>query len=255
MTHPKRRIKKDKSENSSFGCGGCLLILLMIFLVGFGSCVGIIFVDDALQKQRREMQEEKEREQRKKEKEQMKEQVRPFFQEIKARVDNNQATATDLYLFAHMFSSEEFRKDLGITELSNEYLSLDDIYVDYLRKAIDKGSQEAKLDYACFLFSDSRYILERKVKVNTKEKHFSLLKLKYSIVLMDEVFNTQCEVYKSPRYPKFHAYPEEIISVKDHNHIVDWFDDEEIKSDYPEFYQLAEKAKESYKKNCEKDKP
>ncbi len=37
--------------------------------------------------------------------------------------------------------------------------------------------------------------------------------------------------------------------------ILYWTKKEEIKSDYPELYQLAEKAEKTYEENCKKDKP
>ncbi len=172
-----------------------------------------------------------------------------LFKKIKARVDNNQATATDLYLFAHMLDSGTFRSAVGMAELTvNER---EEIYANYLQQAIKKGSQEAKLDYAYLLYRQNGNITDE--NVDDKEKNEKLLNLKQSLNLIEAVFNTQCSVYEKPYDHKFFAYPENKVSVRSRSYLV-WANDQKIRSDYPELYQQAKKIEKTYQKNCIKNK-
>ncbi len=170
-----------------------------------------------------------------------------LFKEIKARIDNNQATATDLYVLAHMVNSWSFRSKIGMAKLKTN--EREKIYANYLQQAINKGSQEAKLDYANLLYGQNGNITDK--NIDKKEKKAKYLKLKQSLNLIEEVFNTQCEVYAEPYYLWFYAYPESKVSVRSRSYIV-WANNPKIKSNYPELYQLAQKAEKTYEKNCKK---
>ncbi len=240
----RRRIKanhQQKGNNDSsktmamgitMGCGGCFLGLLMMFLVGFGGCVGLFVVSNFLD----DMQENKDA--------QKSVQV---FQEIQTRIANNQATANDYYLLAYMVHSYEMRQKIGIKTLDS-----DKLYLDYLQQAIDKGSPEAKLDYADFLFEESDNITDK--DLDNKEKKEKYLQLEQAIKLNEEVFNTQCEVYRKPRYPKFYNYSKGKVSVEIHRDIFLLVGNENLKSAYPELYQRAKKIEKTYQENCEKEK-
>ncbi len=231
MANIEQEVNEDKRKKS--GCAGCIVTLLMIFLVGVGSCTGIVIVTNYLDNEYSKYQ--------------MQKSVQ-LFQEIKTRIDNNQATATDYYLFANMIDSYKIRKEIGIEKSDS-----DKLYLDYLQQAINNGSQEAKLEYANFLCYKNNDITDN--DLDDKEKKEKYLKLKQAIMLTEEVFNTQCKVYYKPRYPKFYAYPTGKGLVKFRSDVLDCIKREKIKSNYPELYQLAEKAEKTYKKNCEKDKP
>ncbi|MBS9780093.1 MAG: hypothetical protein KGV51_05635 [Moraxellaceae bacterium] len=225
MENEKPNVKEDKSENK-----GCIVTLLMIFLVGFGSCAGTgliiaipgMFMD--VYNDRKNKQ---------------------FIQKVKTKVENNQATATDYYLFANMIDSYEICKEIGIEESDS-----DELYLDYLQQAIAKGSQEAKLDYAQFLFTTNYDISDK--DLNDKEKQAKYLKLKQALVLTEEVFNTQCIIYEKPYYRKFYAYPENTVSARFNydRDLLDRAKQKNIKSNFPELYQLAQKAEKTYEKNC-----
>ncbi len=175
-----------------------------------------------------------------------------LFKEIKARIDNNQATATDYLIFSRMVSSPLFRSKVGMAELNEN--KREKIYTNYLQQAINRGSQDAKLTYANLLFSQNKDITH--TRLNNKEKQAKYIKLKQSVTLTMEVVNTQCEVYEAPYYPKFHAYPNPKRKryVIAHSDILYWATRKNIKSAYPELYQLAKKVEKTYEQNCKNNK-
>ncbi len=175
-----------------------------------------------------------------------------LFKEIKVRIDNNQATATDYFIFACMVNSPLFRSKVGMAELNGKKRKK--IYANYLQQAINRGSQDAKLTYANLLFSQNRDITH--TRLDNKEKQTKYLELKQSLNLTMEVVNTQCKVYEAPYYPKFHAYPnpKSKRSVIGHSDILYWAKQKNIKSNFPDLYKLAQKAEKTYEKNCEKEK-
>ncbi len=174
----------------------------------------------------------------------------PLFREIKARIDNNQATATDYYLFAEMIKFEPFSSEVGMAKLKKN--EREKIYINYLKQAINKGNQEAKLDYAFLLYIKNINITDQNVTPNEKKAKY--LPLKQSITLIGDVVNTQCQVYRRPYYREFYTYPKEMLNVKKYVYWFNW-KNEKLKSDYPELYQQAKKIEKTYEENCKKDKP
>ncbi len=218
-----------------------VLLACCVVLVGTGACtVAAVLMDmDDQRKKAIERKEAKKSEQ--------------LFKEIKVKIDNNQATATDYFVFARMVYSRSFRYEIGMLEGLNEK-EIHKIYAKYLQKAINKGSQEAKLDYANLLLEQNENITDK--NLDDKEKKAKYLKLKQVLILTEEVVNKQCEVYKKPYYPNFYDYPKYKQSVISYSRILYWidFDYPKIKFDYPELYQQAQKLEKTYEKICKKEK-
>ncbi len=178
------------------------------------------------------------------------------FKETKAKIDNNQATADDYYFFAHMIYSSSFLRESGM-----EYLTMDrktktdkgeKMYLDYLQKAMKKGSQEAKLDYANFLFQRNSNATD--TYLPDKDRKLKYLQLEQAFTLTMEVINTQCEVYKSPEFPKFDVYPEYKVPLSQHIGGLFYLDHKYIKSNDPKLYQRVKQVETAYKEKCEKNK-
>ncbi len=183
--------------------------------------------------------------------------AKQLFEEIKAKIDNNQATANDYYFFAYMVRSDSFLLEIGHSNLTwnaeKRTRKSEKMYIDYLQKAMNKGSQEAKLDYAQFLFDKNDNIIYE--DVDNKEKQEKYLKLKQSLNLIEEVFKTQCKVYAKPDYPNFHDYRKETITTKQYMYwfFNKWNDMKSLKPKYPELYQQVQKVKNTYEDKCNKE--
>ncbi len=218
---------------NSYQYKAIVLLACCVVLVGTGACTVIWAINEVSYQHEKaiERKEAKKSEQ--------------LFKEIKVKIDNNQATATDYFVFARMVLFKVGMKDLKGNER-------EEIYAEYLQQAINKGNQEAKLDYANLLFKQNKNITDK--NLDDKEKKAKYLKLKQVLILTEEVVNRQCQVYKAPNPPNFYDYPKYKRFVLSYSNILYWINNPKIKSAYPELYQQAQKIEKTYEKNCKKEK-